>query len=134
MGQREDNEASFYAAMLQELSYIKTHTSDTAEMLATGVANHVLEVSTKLINADGYVTLAWGATCGSIEVHNHGTNPMTVQSSTPGTPSTQGIGVSRVIAGVARTIPINSRFLTIYGTAGDAVGIVAYSILHSGKP
>jgi hypothetical protein len=58
---------------------------------------------------------------------------MTVQASMSGTPSYQGVGVSRIGAGLFRTVPINARYLTVYGTAGDTVGIVAYTTRERGN-
>lgn len=127
------DEKVLYDALLQQLSYIATHTSRTSEMLATGVTNNVLEVSTKQIPADGYISYSFGATIGSAEVHNHGTNQMTVEASTGSTAKIQGVGVSRVPSGLFRTIPINNRTMTVYGTPGDFVGVVITTVYRAGS-
>lgn len=126
-------EKAIQDAVLAQLSYIATHTSRTSELLSTGVTNNVLEVSTKQIPTDGYITYSFGATIGSAEVHNHGTNSMTVEASSASGAKIQGVGVSRVPSGLFRTIPINNRTMTVYGTAGDFVGVVIVTTYRSGS-
>ncbi len=113
-------------------TYDLEHRSETAERLATGVTNSVLEVSTVTMPTEGYIQRAYQTTCGAIEIHNSGANRVTVVNSTAGTRPTQGIGVSHVEPGTGRTVNVNSRVVTIWGTAGDLVGIQAFSVGGAG--
>lgn len=121
-------------AMLQELQYIRTHTSRTAEQLASGVRNNVLEVGTWLIGAivgtelSGNVSRSWSAICGSVEIKNLGVGDMTVCSGIAGSKPNGGANVSVVQPGERVTIGIYDRSITIWGTPGDRVGIQAYTI------
>ncbi len=134
LNRRVDSDELFYEAMLEKLSYIETHTSKTAERLGTGVYNNVLDVSTRTIPTEGYIALAWQTTCGAIEVQNPGNNTVTiVNSMASGTRPTIGTGVSHVQAGTYRIVNVNSRFVTIYGTAGDQVGIQAFTVGGAGS-
>lgn len=112
-------------ALLQQMTYVAQHSSRTAEMLAVGVMNNVLEVGTRTFDAAGTVQLNWGTTCGSIEVVNHGTTPVFVGS---GPPSSSSPNLPRVDAGIIRAINVGSRVVTLYGTAGATVGFQAYTV------
>ncbi len=128
MGKTDWSEAHAKAE-LELLTDIAMHTSDTARRLMPyGVTNGVLEVSTRLIPSEGWIQLTWQTTCGAIEVHNPGTNVVTVVGTLgAGTRPMAGIGVSHVQAGQWRAVNVNSRAVTIYGTAGDYVGIQAFT-------
>jgi hypothetical protein len=114
-------------ALLQQLSYITTHTSATAEQLATGVTNHVLEVASAVLDTSGAKGCSWQATCGAIAVFNTGDYPVLVASGMPGVAPVQGPGMSSIGANEWRIVNINSRYLTLYGTAGQRVDYQAFT-------
>lgn len=109
--------------ILRELSYIRTHTSKTAEQLSTGVFNNVLESRRYQFDDQGIVDLSWGTTCGAIEVTNHTAAPIYVQAGPRSGESTPGM--QKVDAGLQRVINVFSRNVTLYGTADGDVGIQA---------
>jgi hypothetical protein len=112
-------------AILEKLSYIEGHSSKTSEMLATGVVNNVLDVRTYFFNTEGFVTLGYGATIGSIEVTNHTDATIYVSPSPASGAATPAM--PRVDAGLIRNINIASRNVTLYGTAGGAVGVQVFT-------
>ncbi len=98
--------------------------------LATGLLNGVLDSGTYLIGADGYATESYNVAGGSLVVINYSaSNDMTVVTSGPGAGAapTSGKGVFPVPAGAVLTLPLGSRTWTVYGTAGDQVGIQAFT-------
>ncbi len=104
-----------------------------AERFAGRVVNHVLEVRLSTLPTPtagaAFVKTDWHVAAGSVYVRNLGTHPMTVSPYGPdpsGAP-TSGIGVWVIPAGVAETVPIASRQLTVYGTAGDQVEWAAFT-------
>lgn len=115
--------------LLEQRTYDLEHQSRTSEMLATGVTNNVLEVTTRQFDSVGTpLMLSWQATCGAIEVVNHGATRMTVVNTITGTRPTIGTGVSHIEPGMGRMVNVNSRVVTIFGTAGDQVGIQAFTV------
>lgn len=115
------------AAMLEQLSYITTHTSQTAERLAVGVMNNVLETGTRVIDSSGGVGFNWQSTCGAIEVRNYSGSVLVVSSGTPGVAPIQGAGVNYVEPYTWRVLNVCSRTVAIYGTAGARVGYQAFT-------
>ncbi len=129
---------AFLAGLVADYQHALLNSTQTTERLTNGIVNSVLEVATRVIPAapNPYLTMEFGATAGSIEVVNHGTNTMTVASGGgSGTMPLGGTGVSRVDPGMTRVIHVNSRMIVIYGTPGDYVGYQAFtrgSVARSG--
>jgi hypothetical protein len=119
------------AAVLEQLSYIATHTSQTAERLATGVMNNVLETGSHVIDATGAIGLSWQSTCGAIVVRNYSGTVLVVASGSPGVAPIQGANVSYVEPYSWQTINVGSRTVAIYGAVGARVG---YQALTTGLP
>lgn len=125
-----DSEAEvLLTAALQQLSYDIAHLTETSEKLATGVVNHVLEAGTRLVDSTGAgITLAFQATVGSLLVRNPSTSTITVAAGQgAGVRPSVGPGVHDVEGRTWRIVPINARYCTIYGTAGQRVGYEAYT-------
>jgi hypothetical protein len=114
--------------LLEELRYVRAHTSRTAEILATGVKNNVLEVGTRVIPASGMIQLAWAATCGSIAVRNLSAAHPVVVAAGPASITPTGIGSWTVPAGEKDVVNTNSRVLTLYGTAGESLCYQAWTV------
>lgn len=114
------------AELLEQLRYIRAHTSRTAELLTTGVRNNTLAVATATIPATGALALSWGAVCGSIRVRNLGDDDIVVASG-PASVSPAGVGAWTVPAGVAETVAVYGREVTIYGTAGARLCYQAFT-------
>lgn len=133
----EDRLLVVMEAILEKITYNYEHQSRTSEMLATGVTNNVLEISTRQFGlaVDGtnaVIPLSYQATVGSIEIHNSGSNRITVVNSTSGSRALIGIGVSHIEPGTGRTLNVNSRNVTLWGIPGDLVGIQAYTVGGAG--
>lgn len=118
---------TFLEGLAQAYQHALMHSTETTERLTNGIVNSVLEVATRTIPSDGYITGNYGATIGAVEIFNHGANDLTVASGAGGTPPQGGTGVSIVPPGVSRTIHVNSRAFTVYGTVGDRVGYQAFT-------
>lgn len=123
-----DAQESLALAQLAELSHRLISLTETTERLASGVTNHVLFAGTITIGTDGWYPFGWDATCGSVEITNPGENTVKVSSTSPGNEGVQGPGMHYVQPGTFRILNIGSRMLTIYGTAGDLVGVQAFTI------
>jgi len=116
------------AELLGELRYVRAHTSRTAELLATGVKNNVLEVATATFNTDGVISLGWSAVCGSITVRNLSSSSTVTVASGPASVAPAGIGSWTVPASTCDVVNVNARVLTLYGTAGQKVCYQAFTI------
>lgn len=116
------------AELLEELRYVRAHTSRTAELLATGVKNNVLEVGTKTIPSTGMVQFAWSSTAGSIMVRNLSAEHDLVVAAGPASVTPTSVGAWTVPAATKDTVNVNSRVLTIYGTAGEAFCYQAFTV------
>lgn len=123
----------FFQGLADAYQHALLNSTETSERLTNGIVNRVLEVATRPIPTDGYLSGSYGATIGHVEVFNLGNNDMTVTSGRGGTPPQNGTGVSVVPPGVSRTIHINSRDWTCYGTPGDRVSYQAFTIPAYGK-
>jgi len=115
-----------FQGLLEQFSHNLASFTETAERLATGVVNNVLEVRTVTLDANGTASFSWGSTCGAIEVCNHtSAEPVYVSASTnSGSPTPS---MPRVDPGTWRYINVASRNVTIYGEAGAIVGIQAFT-------
>jgi hypothetical protein len=122
-----DVQDSLALAQLAELSQRIMSLTETTERLASGITNHVLFAGTVTIEASGWFGFTWQATCGAIEVTNPGSNIVKVVSTMPGNDTFQGPGVHYVQPGTFRILNIGSRYLTLYGTAADLIGVQAFT-------
>lgn len=113
--------------ILDELRYIRQHSSVTAERLGMYVVNNVLEVSTRIFDSDGRVVLEWQTTCGAIEVGNLTDDDVTVANGTTAVEPLQGVGMFVVPAGARQPVNVNARAVTLFGTAGGTVTIQAWT-------
>jgi len=116
--------------MLAEFrAFAQTHTEFMAR-LAGNIVNDVLRVWTVTFDATGVVSQDFHVACGSLEVENLGTHPVTVinRGDASGSAPGGGVGVRVVPAGGHRIVPIGSRTLAVYGTAGDQISLVAYTV------
>ncbi len=127
MGHSSDEELILARATLEKLSYIERHSSLTAERLAEGVHNHILEVGTKVFDSSGMIVLQWGTTCGGLEIYNRALTIVTVHGGMSSGGSTSGTGVSNVAASSWRNVNVNSRIVTLFGTSGAEVGYQAFT-------
>lgn len=117
------------AELLQEWRHYMRSMTEAAARLGGRAVNRVLDARTIAIPADGYVPLNYPVAAGSIEIDNLGTHTMTVvagQASGTGVPNS-GVGVHTIPAGTLRSKNVASRFITIYGTVGDAAAIQVFT-------
>lgn len=116
------------AEQLAELRHIAQTFTSFAARLEGRLVNDVLEVATRTIPTAGYIALSYGAAAGAVNVSNPGANTVTVSASGPAEARpTQGIGVYVVPGANSRTVPVASRQITLWGTAGDTVSYIAYA-------
>lgn len=119
-----------FAEMLSALQAQAQTMTDVAARLEGRMTNNVLLVETFRVNSEGYKSFDFSVAAGAIHVSNPGANIVTVDANGPrpggGAPTT-GVGVYRVPAANARTVPVASRSITVYGTLDDYVSIVIYA-------
>lgn len=123
--------------ILDELRYLRSHLTQAAERTGTGVVNHVLEVGTRVFDADGRVVLEWGVPCGAIEVSMHGNGDCTVVASGPSSAAgTPGGAIGRYVVpqDAVRVVNVASRQVTLYGTPGEEVSYQAYTVGSATQP
>lgn len=117
----------------QQLDAIRTAMqtmTEQAAKLAGQAVNNVLEVCTVAIPTEGYITRQYHVAAGSIALSNMATtatNLMTVTTGGVGSAAPDGTGSYKVAGGTERTIPLASRSLTIWGTAGDRVSFSVFT-------
>lgn len=121
-----------WAEMLSELRTIAQTFTSFAARLQGRLVNDVLEVRTVAIPTAGYVALDYHAAAGAITVSNPGANTVTVVAAGPspdGVAPATGTGIYKVpgSAAAARTVPVGSRQITIYGTTADVVSFVVWA-------
>ena len=115
-------------AQLAELSARLLSATETVERLANGIRNHVLFAGTVTLNSDGLWTFGWGAMCGSAEITNvSASTTLTVAPGISSVAPLQGPGVHKIQPQTFRIVNIDSSTMTIYGTAGDTVGVQAFT-------
>jgi hypothetical protein len=116
-------------AQLAQLSHDLQSLTQTTERLAVGITNHVLFAGTVELGTGGFWTFSWGATCGSIEVHNVAeTDPIIVSPGAANVQPRLGPGVHYIPAGIWRSVNVDSRMVTLWGTAGQLVGVQALTV------
>lgn len=116
------------AELLEELRYVRAHTSRTAELLATGVKNNVLQVGTGTFGASGMRQFAWQATCGSVVVRNLSAQSSVTVAAGPASVTPTGVGSWTIPAGCKDTVNTNSRVVTLYGTDGESFCYQAFTV------
>jgi hypothetical protein len=121
-------EESLVLAQLAEHTANLLTLTQTVERLTTGIVNHTLFAGTVELDANGQYPFIWGATCGSVDIWNASeTNSIVVTSSVLGSSGRVGPGVHYVPPGSWRNLAIGTRFLSLYGVAGDLVGVQAWT-------
>ena len=116
------------AELLQEIRTLRETSSAHAQSLLGAVVNEVLVVETTKFDADGVVSRQYRTMVGSVVVANIGTADVSVSSSPPASGiGATGVGQYVVRKDTAVSVPIGSRTVTIYGTAGDTVGLQVYA-------
>lgn len=123
----QEAERTLVYCLLDELRQLRETSSATAAA-ARAALNGVLAVETLVLDATGAATRQYRVQVGSVVVANPGANDLTV-SSAPlgGGAATVGSGQYPVSAGTAVSVPIGSHTITLYGTAGDTVGLQVYT-------
>lgn len=116
------------AELLHEIRYVRAHSSRTAELLATGVKNHVLQMGTIIVPQTGMVDFAFSAVIGSVKIRNLSSiDSLTVAGGPPSTAPT-GVGAWEIPPGCVDTVDVFSRQITVYGTWGDRFSYTVYTI------
>lgn len=120
-------------AQLAELSHRLLSHTETVERLAAGIVNHTLFAGTVTLNdapdGTGFWTFEFRATCGSIEVWNtSASDDLIVAPGAAGIQPIQGPGVHYIEPGIWRNVNVDSRVVTVWGTAGQLVGVQAFTV------
>lgn len=127
-------ERQVWGEMLANLQAMHRTMSAFMERYQGVALNNTLEVCTATFDAGGFITRAYHAVAGSVEVANLSTHQITVVS---GGPSSQapltGRGVAIVQAGVKSIIGIGATSFTLYGTAADTVTFQVFTTGANGS-
>lgn len=128
MASARETERALGAELLEALRHQAQTQTEFLERLAGQTVNHCLEQFSGAIPAEGFITREYQVAAGCVKVRNLGVlaNVVTVSSAGPGNVPT-GTGTARIPGGETDTIPLASRQLTIYGTAGDYVSFSVYT-------
>lgn len=113
--------------LLEEMRYVRAHTSRTAELLATGVKNNVLQVETVTFPASGMIDRSWQAVCGAVAVRNLSTSALVIVAGGPPSVAPSGVGSWTVPVGKLDVVNVNSRIVTFYGTGGEKICFQAFT-------
>ncbi len=122
------SEEALTRELLAAMQRAAAASSQTAELLATGVRNNVLEVSTRVFDADGRVSLAWQSTAGCIEVSNLTDADVTVAAGATAVQPLAGVGCYVVPAGAVIPVNVNSREVTLFGEVAGRVSVQVWTI------
>ncbi len=119
--------------LAQQLSHDLTSLTQTTERLTNGIRNHVLEVGTRTFPTEGFIVREYGATVGSVVVHNFGESLVTVAAGlSAGVAPREGVGVYRISPGTWEAVNIGARAFTLYGTAGQVVSLQSLTVGTTG--
>lgn len=133
MPSNREVERALGAELLEALRHQANTQTEWLERLAGQLVNHVLEVWSGTIGADGYIAREYGVAAGSVLVQNNSTTAghnVTVSSGSPvGSDAPSGLGTWVIPPGACQVVPLASRELTIYGTADDTVGFQVFTSL-----
>lgn len=122
-------ERELQATLMEQLRHYAQTTTEFAAQLAGQAVNDVLEVFTGTLPPEGYITRTYHVAAGAIEVSNWGVaaNFMTVRAGGPAGSVPSGTGCYVIAGGASRTVPLASRELTIWGTAGDRFSFAVFT-------
>ncbi len=112
------------------LTQLEAHLGGVLDLMRAAPAGDVLAQLSQVIPAAGFFTLGWPAGFQALSIANFGASALTVASGGPsvaGAPSI-GAGVFVVSPKFMRTVPSHGKAATIYGAAGVAFDLVAYSL------
>jgi hypothetical protein len=117
------------AALVDDIRYLRGTATEMAAHLRSQAVNGVLEVATLAITSDGNLTRTYNTAVGSVVVVNANATAVTVASGGPtGTVApTSGRGVMTVPANSWLAVPIGAHQFTVYGTAGQLVGLQVFT-------
>jgi hypothetical protein len=117
------------AEQLAELRAMTQTLSSIAARLAGGVFNETLATATAQFDATGQFTLQFHVAAGSIRIRNLSVAGLVVVAAGGGqvTVPTIGPGIYRVPAGTSELVGMQTRTITVYGTAGDYVSYSAFT-------
>lgn len=117
------------AELLAALRHQAQTQTDFLERLAGQIINNVLEVWSGIFDATGVMSRDYNVAAGCIYVANLGVagHLITVSSAAPGAVAPSGTGTFLIDGGTARTVPLASRNLTLYGTAADRVAFAVFT-------
>lgn len=125
LSQREVD-ALLSAETLQALQLLQRTSTDLFALLrGSQLVNGVLDAQTLLLDTNGQKTLTWHVPAGSVAVRNYSAADVYVTNSASG--STQGRGVGIVPAGGFDVFPVASTEVSLTGSAGAKVNVVAYT-------
>lgn len=122
------SEEALARELLAAMQRAAAASSQTAELLATGVRNNVLEVSTRVFDAEGRVSLSWQSTAGCIEVSNLTDADITVAAGATAVQPLAGVGCYVVPAGAVIPVNVNSREVTLFGDVAGRVSVQVWTI------
>lgn len=121
-------ERALGAELLAELRASTQRMTEFAELLAGQAVNHTLEVWSGVFPADGIISRDYSVAAGAIRVRNRSAaNTVTVSSAGPQSSTPTGLGTAVVPIGAVETVPLASRQVTLYGTAGEAVSLQVFT-------
>jgi hypothetical protein len=117
------------AELLSALKHAAQSQTEFMERLGGQIVNNTLQVFSGVFDATGFVTAQWKVAAGSIYVNNLGVagHRITVSSGSPGASVPSGTGTFLVDGGTARTVPLASHNVTLWGTAGDAFSFAVFT-------
>lgn len=120
-------------AQLAELSHRLISLTETTERLANGITNHVLFAGTVTLQTsaegDGFWTFQFGATCGSVEVHNvDDADQLVVAPGAANSRPIHGPGVHYIAPGTWRVVNVDQRVFTVWGPPALLVGVQALTV------
>lgn len=106
------------------LALAVSRTTELVEVLRGLALNHALSTEIVRLDAAGVAERASAIPWASVVVANHGTTTLTVAAGgREAGPPTQGRGVVDVAAGCWACLPLAGVALTLYGRAGETVGL-----------
>lgn len=117
-------------AMLTELRQLRQTSTELAARERGGVVNGVLDVRVWAFDTSGLLALGYQVAIGSLVVANLSTTAeVTVQAGTQSGDSapTSGRGIQVVPASSWLAVPIGSHACTLYGTAGQRIGLQVFT-------
>lgn len=123
---RREADALVSAELLEAVrAQAATNTAVLAALKGAQLTNGILDSLTATLDGSGLWSRDWGVAAGSAAVTNHGSADVYVSSGP--TAQTSGRGATRVRAGCSAVVYLSSTTMTVSGTAGTVVGVVAFT-------